>query len=345
MKLKIDVVKLLLDAGANVHANSRHSGSALHTSTHGNEIEIVKMLIAAGAEVNAKGGDYGSVLQAAASSRGEKEGKIETVKLLLDAGAEVNTQGGLYGGALQAAIKHGATEIVGVLVTAGTQVNAHGRYYSNALQTAARYNVVQSVKLLIDRGADINISDHEGRSAIYYAALKGNIKAYDELIATGICNLNVQNRLGKTVLDCICISESVKMLKTFLDMDQHRSLGDSPPSVWSPLHWACRTGTFEFLEMLNNTGFHTWVVETKMPAAKWTPLDIGVYYRNPNLVSDEGELLRGCNWRSLRQSGTVLDPTSGHGDAILHRENLLRCSTFYSHEDGLCKGCFSVREF
>ncbi|KIK53779.1 hypothetical protein GYMLUDRAFT_178406, partial [Collybiopsis luxurians FD-317 M1] len=52
-------------------------------------MELVKYLLQAGADVNAQGGFYGTALQAAAY-----EGKIGIVKCLLQAGADVNTQGG-----------------------------------------------------------------------------------------------------------------------------------------------------------------------------------------------------------------------------------------------------------
>ncbi|KAF8239490.1 hypothetical protein L208DRAFT_1237287, partial [Tricholoma matsutake] len=60
--------------------------------------EIVKLLIEKGANVNAQGGFFGNALQAAAYN-----GNQEIVKLLIEEGANVNAQGGEYGNALQAA--------------------------------------------------------------------------------------------------------------------------------------------------------------------------------------------------------------------------------------------------
>ncbi|KAH0536493.1 hypothetical protein FGG08_006646, partial [Glutinoglossum americanum] len=49
--------------------------------------EVVRMLLDAGAEVNAQGGYYGNALQAAAAAS-DGSGAKEVVRMLLDAGAE-----------------------------------------------------------------------------------------------------------------------------------------------------------------------------------------------------------------------------------------------------------------
>ena len=51
-------------------------------------LELVRLLLDKGANVDIQGGKYGNALQAAAS-----EGFVEVVRLLLDKGANVNIQG------------------------------------------------------------------------------------------------------------------------------------------------------------------------------------------------------------------------------------------------------------
>lgn len=80
-------------------------------STHCNE-NVVKMLLDAGADVNAQGGEYGNALQAALYRDNEK-----VVKKLLSAGADVNAQGGKYGSILRAA-SYGGDEVLKLLLDA-----------------------------------------------------------------------------------------------------------------------------------------------------------------------------------------------------------------------------------
>jgi hypothetical protein len=91
--------------------------------------EVVKILLNAGADVNAQGGEYSNALQAASW-----EGNEQVVKILLDAGADVNAQGGEYGNALQAASWEGNEQVVKILLDAGANVNAQGGEYYNAPQ-------------------------------------------------------------------------------------------------------------------------------------------------------------------------------------------------------------------
>jgi ankyrin repeat protein len=52
-----EVVKILLDAGAEVNArsqNEHYGDTALHAAAHGNQKDVVRILIARGADLNAK---------------------------------------------------------------------------------------------------------------------------------------------------------------------------------------------------------------------------------------------------------------------------------------------------
>ena len=93
-----ELVKLLLDQGAEINAQGRGYGNALQSASGRGHEQIVRLLFDQGADVNAQGGQHGNALQAALPG-----GHEQTVKLLLDQSAEVNAQGGHYGTALQAA--------------------------------------------------------------------------------------------------------------------------------------------------------------------------------------------------------------------------------------------------
>ena len=76
-KGRLEVIKLLLEAGADVNANNN---LALGASRKGH-LEVVKVLLEAGADVHAED-DY-------ALRRASRNGNLEVVRCLLDAGANV----------------------------------------------------------------------------------------------------------------------------------------------------------------------------------------------------------------------------------------------------------------
>ncbi|KAI9889651.1 MAG: hypothetical protein M1814_005052 [Vezdaea aestivalis] len=147
-----EMVQILIDAGANVNAQSGKYGNALQAAAACGYTETVRILLAAGANVNAQGGQYGNALQAAAAF-----GYTETVRILLAAGANVNAQGGGYGNALQAAATYRSAGTIRMLLDAGANVNAQGGQYGNALMAGLRsqLSMPETVSLLIVAGIDV----------------------------------------------------------------------------------------------------------------------------------------------------------------------------------------------
>ncbi|KAH8695893.1 ankyrin repeat-containing domain protein [Phaeosphaeriaceae sp. PMI808] len=147
------VVKLLLEKGADVHAQGGWYGNALQAASAKGHEQIVKLLLDQGADVHAQvGRGYGNALNAASAG-----GHEQVVKLLLDQGADVHAQGRGYGNALQAASLKGHEQVVKLLLDQGANVHAQGGIYGNALHAASVGGHEQVVKLLLDQGANANV--------------------------------------------------------------------------------------------------------------------------------------------------------------------------------------------
>jgi ankyrin repeat protein len=80
--------------------------------------DIIRLLLDRGADINAQGGRYGNALQAAAAANYGSEG---VVRLLLDRGADINAQGGCYGNALNAAVARGSMDEARLLLSRGAK--------------------------------------------------------------------------------------------------------------------------------------------------------------------------------------------------------------------------------
>ena len=114
-----DVVKGLLDTGANVNEPGGKHGNALQAASLKSHSEIVMSLLQKGANVNLRGGRFGNALQAACFG-----GNMEIVRHLIKAGAEIDLEGH-FGSTLEAVerssnpnpqivmelLRHGATNI------------------------------------------------------------------------------------------------------------------------------------------------------------------------------------------------------------------------------------------
>ncbi|RDW57747.1 Pfs, NACHT and ankyrin protein [Coleophoma crateriformis] len=183
---KIDMVKLLIETGADVNAQGGRHGNALQAASIHDHESIVQLLIKKGANVNAQKGHYGNALQAASHG-----GHESIVQLLIEKGADVNAQGGLYSNALQAASDSGHESIVQLLIEKGANVNAQGGRYGNALQTASIHNHKSIVQLLIEKGANINAQGGHYRNALQ-AAISGGHESIVQLLIEKGANFNAQ---------------------------------------------------------------------------------------------------------------------------------------------------------
>jgi ankyrin repeat protein len=183
----LGVIKVLLDKGADVNAQSGSYCNALYAASFNNRKEVVTLLLDKGADVNAQGENYGNALQAASVN-----GRKEVATLLLDKGADVNAQGGYYGNALQAASVNGHKEVATLLINKGADVNAQGGNYGNALQAASVHGHKEVATLLLGKGADVNAQGGSYGNALQAASVNGHKEVATLLLGKG-ADVNAQS--------------------------------------------------------------------------------------------------------------------------------------------------------
>jgi ankyrin repeat protein len=128
---KPDIVKLLLDNGADVNTKDGKRITVLDSAAANGHTTIVELLLYKGARVNKKSGIRGSTALISAARRGhtnrdpyQASTTTYIVKLLIDAGADVNAQNSIGRTALMFAIRNGHIAVVKQLLAApGIDVN------------------------------------------------------------------------------------------------------------------------------------------------------------------------------------------------------------------------------
>ncbi|KAF4998341.1 hypothetical protein FGRMN_3221 [Fusarium graminum] len=143
------IVKELLARGADVKVEGGKHGNALNSALFGGHIEVVKLLLDSGADVNSDrdGSSLSTSLQIASFY-----GQLEVVQLLLNNGADPNALGGMYGNVLVAASTENFPEGVRLLVEYGADVNVLSSGFGSALSYASRDSNLEIVKLLLENG-------------------------------------------------------------------------------------------------------------------------------------------------------------------------------------------------
>ena len=142
-----ELVKELLDHGANVNIPDSEGRTALHKAAVYGRYDIARELLAHGARINAVDEDGRTALFHAVF-----RGDIPLAVLLIDNGANVNAEAGPR---------------------------------RTPLHEAVRGGHLSSVKLLVWSGANLNSADLEGRTPLHMAAARGDLEFVELLVESG----------------------------------------------------------------------------------------------------------------------------------------------------------------
>ncbi|KAF5597567.1 ankyrin repeat [Fusarium pseudocircinatum] len=177
----IQVLKLLLDKGADINRKCTRHGTALNRAVkvwlqERGTRTFFDFVIRHNADIELNDGRHGTPLQAACSfDFGEPRSK-EAVNALLRLGADPNTQGGQYGSVLQKACRltDYRSGVVDLLLENGAEINRKGGCYGTALHAACAARNPKLVNMLLRRGADVHI--HGG---VYGSVLQAATSVHD----------------------------------------------------------------------------------------------------------------------------------------------------------------------
>lgn len=193
----VENVRLLLDAGTDVHRKDNQRGATpLIWAAENGAAEIVRQLLEAGADPLTQTSVGATFLHAAVSGR-----NLEIIKTVLDKNLDVNA--GTTDGytALHIAAWSRNFGILALLVDRGADVNAKASGGLTALLAVTTDD--QSFRpadpacatLLLARGADANVQDAEGKTPLMGAAFYGHRSTVKLLIAHG-ANVDLKDARG-----------------------------------------------------------------------------------------------------------------------------------------------------
>ncbi|XP_057668460.1 ankyrin repeat domain-containing protein 50 [Diorhabda carinulata] len=277
------VVKVLLEAGANADQADVDGWTPLRAAAWGGHTEVVELLVKHGCSLDSVDAENRTALRAAAWS-----GHEEIVKILLQNGANVNLTDHEGRTALIAAAYMGHADIVEHLLNFGADINhadADGRTAlsvaalcaprtpgANVVATLLERNATVDYKdkegmtpllvasfeghrdvceLLLENEADVDHCDHGGRSPLWAAASMGHAPVVALLLFWGCC-IDSMDSEGRTVLSVAAAQGCVEVVRQLLDRgldEQHRD-----NSGWTPLHYAAFEGHLDVCEALLEAG-------------------------------------------------------------------------------------------
>lgn len=253
---RFDVVKLLLDAGADPaplrwtplmravavgavrdvedrlrgggdrSARDRWDRTAWLLAAHAGDVAKAKLLLYRGADRY----DLAHTGQPALSLAAARD-HVEMVRFLLDAGADVDAADEYRKTPLMAAAQHGAERCVRLLLERGANVHAEDHVREQAVNAATAVAVLRA---LLEAGADINYVDGTGYWPLKSAAEDGDVERVAFLLKAGAAAETTT--AGQTALHVAASFDQVAIVRMLLDAGARVNVLDV--DGYSPLHEA-----------------------------------------------------------------------------------------------------------
>jgi ankyrin repeat protein len=269
-----EVVKLLVEGGADVNAQTGHE-SVLGVAVRRSDKTTVKFLLENRAKAKV---EFSERLVEVASGKRKFDGMSEFLEMMLDAGADANTHVGTLYSALGLAVSSGHNELAELLLKKGADVDQQGGEYGCALGSAAHAGHEESVELLLKRGAEINAQAGDFGTALGAAAYQGHIGVV-RLLSTRGADITKQGGKYGCALGSAVHSGHEKLVQLLL-----AKYSDANMPSWRydcSLRVAATLGRdrADIAEMLLDAG-----ADADMLVGESFALEAAAYHGNPNVV-------------------------------------------------------------
>lgn len=201
----LNVVKLLVEKGADVHQKNNNGWTTLQQTCLKGDLTMLQYLISKGASVNDKANDGTCPVYIAVQN-----GFVSILEMLILHGADITEESNGTDGKtpLMAACPMGHFNTAQLLLKKGATVNAADYKQNTALILASQAGHLPLVKELLAYGANVHAKCNDGRTALMFASQKGHFEVVVVLFAAGAL-LNDCDSAGLTALHHVCLSTDI----------------------------------------------------------------------------------------------------------------------------------------
>ena len=194
-----------------VNSKDSKGRTPLVLAIYNDDADVVRALLESGADVNARGKDGWTVLMDALNNNNPN---LDTIKVLIEAGVDVNAKDKKGDTALMM-VK--SAEVANLLANAGANVNARDKDGWPVLIKAVLMKVriaevakAEVAKALIRAGADVNAKDNEGKTVLQLAVQSGVEPDVIAVLINAGADVNASTSF-MTILD-MAMNEKVKAM-------------------------------------------------------------------------------------------------------------------------------------
>ena len=259
------VAKLLLEHGVGVNTRRRDHCTPLHVASCFGKLEIVRLLLDHGADSNAETRLGLKLLHQVSFGMYECQDGVRIAELLLTHGAEVDARNKDHWTPLHIACQNGKLEVVRLLLDHGAEVNAETDIGEKPLHKVSygkyrsQEDGVRVEELLLEHGADVNTRRNDYCTPLHAASYSGNVEIVRLLLDHGADpEANAEGDMGSKPLHNVSCgdyrSQEDGERVTLLLLERGADVNTRRNDHWTPLHIASHLGNIEIVRLLLDHG-------------------------------------------------------------------------------------------
>jgi ankyrin repeat protein len=194
-KGRTEIVKLLLEKGADATIGDNENSQPIHTAAVAGHIDVLKILLESGVDIDTRDANGNTALMFSLNYS-----RFEAANWLIDKGADLKISNNNNVSPLIWASLRGQLDIFKKIVASGADLNHQAEGGRTALSFAAGNNQMEVAEYLLQSGADTEIPEDYGRTPLLWVAREnGNAEMAALLVRYG-ANINARDRFGDTPL-------------------------------------------------------------------------------------------------------------------------------------------------
>jgi ankyrin repeat protein len=306
---KLDMVKLLLDLGANIEAGDNENSTVLHCAAIANSIPIADFLLARGMNIDLQDANGLTPLYFAVGRRHE-----EMTAHLLAKGADPNIWTKAGDCTLFAAVARNTPRIVEMLLAGGADVNSRSPEGATALIAAAGRGNLEMMKYLLQKGVNPNLGYENGMVPLHFMAYTGNMEGAKLLLDNGASVDAKEKDTGNTPLMSAVNRGNYEIADLLLQRGADVRAIDLKTGA-GLLHLAAVRGYGRVADLLVKSGAD---VNAKDNEGK-TPLFYAVKYGNANIAKAlEAKGAKAKGLKEIESGIASLEKRPGEGEAHIY---------------------------
>ena len=239
----VEVVRYLLEHGANVTAQGEDGSMALHWASRKGHIQVICVLLQHKADAKAQDKNKLTPLHQASS-----RGHADSARVFLEHGVDATAQDKNGWTPLHYAAFEGHAKVARVLLEHGVDATVQNKNGRTPLHHASTEGNLEVTRVFLEHGVDATRQDNDGRTPLHRASFRGHVEIVRLLIEQG-ADVTVQDRNGWSPLHHASLGGHLEVARVLLEHGADPTAEDK--NGQTPSNSAIRKGHFKILRIIS----------------------------------------------------------------------------------------------